>query len=121
LGRTSIEVVFEDGVKDQRVAEELMALELRQWLVVFEDVGGEEGLVCGSGLRVRLRAFGVVLERRLVELESFFDLDLLGVVNLLLGLLLELDVEGAPYRCLGLCDVRYPSEWGWDAQRMNLP
>lgn len=42
----------------------------------------------------------MVLEGGLIELESFFDLDFLGIVDLIFGLLLVFDVEGPPRRDL---------------------
>ena len=75
-----------------------MALVLGQRFGVFEYFGFEEGFVRLGRLLKRLGSFGVELEGGLVELQRFFDLNLLGVVDLILDLVIRLDVERMPGR-----------------------
>ena len=77
-----------------------MALVFGNGLVVFEDLGFEKRPVSFAGLLERLWTFGVVLESGLVELQSFLDLDFLGVVDFVLDLVVRFEIERMPGRLL---------------------
>lgn len=78
-----------------------MALVFGQGLGITENLGRKQFFVSFSGLLIGLRSFRMVLESRLVELQSFLDLDFFGVVDLVLGFLRIIDVERFPTRLYG--------------------
>lgn len=61
--------------------------------MVFEDFGIEERRVGLFGLFVRSRAFGMVLQRILVEFQRFLNLYLFRIVDLIAGLAVGLKIE----------------------------
>lgn len=70
-----------------------MPAELGQRFCIFEDFRVEEDLVGLGGFLVRRWSFRVVFQSCLVELEGVFDLDFFGIVNLVFGFVVGLDIQ----------------------------
>ncbi|CAI6340249.1 unnamed protein product [Periconia digitata] len=102
LHGTRIVIVLQYSIENQAISIELMALVFRKRLGVLEYVRIEELLVSFGSLLERRRAFRVVFECGLVELQRFFDLYFFGIVNLNFLLMVGFDIQRIPGR-LGDC------------------